>query len=141
MKTNFSHRKVMIIDDNDLFREFLAKITEIHTKAKVIQASDPKEGLALLLKENPDLLILDIEMPYVSGDKFLKSLRNSVKFEKLPVLICSALAQPEVVATMAKLNVMGYITKSSSKEEVLAHIVAALQKIDTIANDEKMKKN
>jgi len=83
--------KILIIEDNLTEAKLLKKIVLKIRDTEPILAKDALEGFAIL-RAIPDirLVILDYQMPYINGLEFLKKIRSTPLFEKLPVLISSA---------------------------------------------------
>lgn len=81
--------KVLVVDDSLLFRNMLVQSLESDPNIQVVaQASDPYEARDAILKYEPDVMTLDIEMPRMSGIDFLKKLMPQ---HPLPVVVISAL--------------------------------------------------
>jgi DNA-binding response OmpR family regulator len=83
---------------------------------------------ALLAGERPDLMILDINMPEVSGLDLLEFLRRRAEWKNLPVIMLSTEAADVTVDKAMKLGANGYVTKPITIEELEQAINAALQK-------------
>jgi len=82
-------KTVLIIDDEP----DLVKLTSFRlTKAgyKVVAATDGKKGLESASRIKPDLIILDINLPEISGDEVCRALKNDEKLKCIPVMILSA---------------------------------------------------
>lgn len=127
---DFSDRTILVCDDEDAYRKFLNKILSKFLKARVLIASNPGEMFEILKKENPDLIILDLQMPVMDGQTALKLLRENPKTELTPVLICSALGFESVIVNLAKLNINGFIIKPFEATTVL-------QKINQILSNQR----
>ena len=85
--------KILIIDDDNDFSEATKVILESRNY-EVISADNTKEGLILLEKENPDLLILDIMMENkAAGIIISRQLRKNPKFRKLPILMLTGMRE------------------------------------------------
>ena len=77
--------KVIIIDDHTLFREGLQRLLVRHDIDVISSVSNGDEGLNSILKHNPDIVLLDLRMPNVSGIEVLKNIR--AKNKSLPVVM------------------------------------------------------
>ena len=75
--------KILIVEDNIVIREALKKLLS-DNKFKVDSVSSAEEASVYLDKNNCDLIILDINLPKMNGDEYLKELR---KTSKIPVII------------------------------------------------------
>jgi DNA-binding response OmpR family regulator len=83
-------KKILIIEDEKSLRE------AIHDKLKkedfiILEAKNGEEGLAVSLKEHPDLILLDLVMPKMDGMSMLKKLREDVWGKTVPVIILTNL--------------------------------------------------
>ena len=96
--------KVLVIDDEQAIRALIAAILEDegHT---VVQARDGFQGLDLLEREQPDIVILDIMMPGIDGYETLRRIREDTHGDNIPVIMISAgvyQAPPNVAAFIRK---------------------------------------
>ena len=86
------NKKICIIDDDQDMRKVVS--TVLKTKDyEVLEASDGMQGLKLIESTNPDLLILDLMMPGISGMEVCKRLRDSERFADLPIIVISAITR------------------------------------------------
>lgn len=117
-KKQVRQKKIIVIDDEkSVARQTALLLTESGYRA--IPATNALEGMRLLGIENPDLVILDIRMPRLDGFEFLKSLRSGPATEKLPVIIVSALSDPESRSRAKDMGVVQYLVKPCSTEDLL----------------------
>ena len=101
----------MIVEDDPL----LTKVYSTRLKAdghQVLTASDGEKGLALAKKELPQVILLDIMMPKVSGLEVLGSLKKTPQTAEIPVLVYSNLGKEEKIAEAKKLGAAEFITKA-----------------------------
>ncbi|HRP02940.1 MAG TPA: response regulator [Candidatus Kapabacteria bacterium] len=119
---------VLICDDEESYTKFLSKIIDKYLKARVLVATDPGVMFEVLKSENPDLIILDLQMPVMDGEKALKVLREDHVHNSVPVLICSALGFESTIVNLAKLNIDGFIIKPFEATTVIQKIQTILDK-------------
>ena len=82
--------KILIIDDHPLMRRGLKQLIELENNFEVVgDAGSGNEGIALALKTQPDLIILDLNMKGLSGLDTLKSLRNEDVDARIVILTVS----------------------------------------------------
>lgn len=94
----------------------------------VLRATNGVDGLALALKNNPDLILLDIMMPQMNGLTMLEKLRADEWGEKVPVIILTNFGDNEKVAEALTDDVSEYFIKSDVKiEEVVTRIKEKLK--------------
>jgi len=80
---------VVIVEDNDDLRELLAVFLKMQGYA-VIAAEDGEAGLQTILRQPPDLVITDIEMPKMDGLSMIRELRRWPQTSRVPVLVLTA---------------------------------------------------
>jgi two-component system phosphate regulon response regulator OmpR len=101
---------ILVIDDDPnlllLLTKMLARIG-----AKTTTAEMGSEGLELLANVEYDLLILDLMLPDIDGYEILRRLRGETRYDKLPILILSARADPDAISKGLGLGADGYLTK------------------------------
>ena len=102
--------KIMIIED-DRFLSSLIKARLEKDGFNVLQAFDGEEALRLLKQEKPNLIVLDLIMPRVTGFEVLEAISISPELNKTPVVILSNLAQDSDVAKAKSLGAMEYFVK------------------------------
>ena len=83
--------KVLVVDDNRASRELIRAILK-SVRCDIIEASHGQQGLDLLRKERPDLVLLDIDMPGLNGFEVAKRIREDAAFANLPVVAVTAFA-------------------------------------------------
>lgn len=101
---------IMTVDDNPV-NNTLVKSQLMFKGYDVISATSGKEALEMIAEKHPDVVLLDIMMPDMSGYEVLEIIRDNPKTENLPVIMLSALANMEhhIEATMKGAN--GYLNK------------------------------
>ncbi len=113
---------VLIIDDDDLFRQYAKFILEKQLKIEVVGVKTPKEAFEFLEQRIPDLLILDMEMPVMDGYTFLRKIRMDRRFEKLHVIPCTALASKDLFASLLRLGIDDYILKPPTDKILITKV-------------------
>lgn len=104
--------KILIIDDDPFFRNFyIGKLTA--AGYQIVTAVDGNEGLEKIIKEKPDLILLDLIMPKSDGFEVLQKLTQNKNITTAPVIIFSTLDQQQDVEEAKKLGAVDYINKSS----------------------------
>ena len=81
-------KKILIIEDDNDFQDIYALYLQGESY-QVLTACNGKEGLAVLEKETPDLIILDLIMPVMDGEEFYVRLREQEKWRSIPVIVAS----------------------------------------------------
>ncbi len=117
--------KVLVVDDAQGVIDFLSDYVLRPHGYEVLSAVDGEGGLALALSENPDLIILDLEMPKVSGMEVLEALNE--KGSEIPVIVITFHGSETIAAQTFRLGVKNYITKPFKMEEILEAVEQALE--------------
>jgi len=120
-----SRKKVMIVEDD----EDLHLLYSLYLQGQdfdVVQAFNGEQGLELVEKENPDLIILDMIMPVMDGETFFVTLRTERNRLDVPVIIASV--NDRIPQRMYDLgNIFTTLKKPFTIETLLSHIHAALK--------------
>lgn len=117
--------RILIIEDNKDVNHLIAEAL-IKEGYEVITAFDGILGSKLLETEKIDLVLLDIMLPYKSGDVILKELR---KYSDIPVIILSAKDMISTKIDLLKLGADDYITKPFDLGEMAARVATQLRRI------------
>ncbi|RCK74588.1 MAG: sensory transduction histidine kinase [Ignavibacteriae bacterium] len=88
--TERSHPKIMVIDDDPTSVELIELILETEGY-EVIKTYDGREGIDLILKEKPDLVILDLIMPEISGFNIAYQMRQNPETKNIPIIILTSM--------------------------------------------------
>lgn len=126
-KENQQKKKILIIDDEVLNRAILEDYLS-DFGYEIYMASNGSEGVDMLAKTAPDLVLLDIKMPDKDGFQTLEEIKRSPEFANIPVLFISALNRSNLKVKGLELGAEDYITRPFDKAELLARIRAALRR-------------
>jgi len=110
-------RKILVIEDEDALREFISDYF-IEKNIDVVTAKNGKEGIYTARKELPDLIVLDIILPELSGWDVCKEIKKDERLKKIPVIMLTANSHPEHNLLGKSLGAVEYITKPFSIEEL-----------------------
>ena len=103
--------KIMIVDDEPINVMAVRKYFQDAGFTNLAATSDPRQIMAALERENPDVLLLDIMLPGVDGLHVLQSIRSSDRFARLPVIILTAVDDRKVKAAALELGATDFLTK------------------------------
>lgn len=113
--------EILIADDHAIVREGLKQIVADTSDMIVIdEASDGHEVLALLSKNNYDVVVLDMAMPGLTGLDVLKQIKRETP--TLPVLILSVHPEEQYAVRALKAGASGYLTKERAPDELITAI-------------------
>ena len=116
--------KILIVEDEKVLCDTYRQILELK-KFEVDISYDGEEALEFLNQNQPDLILLDINMPKLDGVEFLERTKANNKLKKIPVILITGIIQTEKIGRCLDLGAVGYVEKAQSPVEVL-------NKIDTI---------
>jgi DNA-binding response OmpR family regulator len=105
-------KRLLLVEDD----RFLRRACEVSLKQRgfaVTSAVDGEEGLRLARSERPDLILLDMLMPKLSGLDVLKALRSDATTRGLRVLVLSNSSREQDVQEVTRLGIEGYLVKSN----------------------------
>lgn len=113
-----SNIKVLIADDHDLIRQGLKTILNYEADISVIgEASNGKEALYMIETHKPDVLLIDINMPLMSGLEVLKVIKDQKLSVK--VLLLTVESDKKTILDAIEIGADGYILKGSSTQELI----------------------
>ena len=113
-----SNIKVLIADDHDLIRQGLKTILNYEADISVIgEASNGKEALFMIETHKPDVLLIDINMPLMSGLEVLKVIKDNKLSVK--VLLLTVESDKKTILDAIEIGADGYILKGSSTQELI----------------------
>lgn len=113
----------LVIDDDIWMQRILSKTLQSYGFNKVYLASNGYEGINLAIEHLPEIIILDILMPDLSGHQTLKLLKSIKRTKTIPVLVVSALSDTENLGRAVKLGVNGFITKPFTRTTIFEKLV------------------
>ena len=115
--------KIMITDDHPIIREGLKNLLELDGDIKVIaEAVDGQDCLSKLETVNPDVLLLDINMPLMNGLEVLKNLK--LRKNKVKVLILTVHNEVEYLMKAVEIGINGYVLKDSESAVLKKAIIS-----------------
>jgi DNA-binding response OmpR family regulator len=112
-------KKIMLCDDDTGIIEMLELVLDI-TGAQVLSETNSLLLYDRLVREKPDLLILDLWMPVLSGDQIVKRIRMSESLATMPVLVISASTDGREIAMKAGAD--DYLAKPFDIDHLLARV-------------------
>lgn len=102
-------KKVLIVDDSAFMRMLLKEKLSNIGLTEIFEAANGKQALETTKKQQPDLILLDIVLPDISGETVLTNLRKTGI--KTKVIMITAVGQKPVIERCKKLGISGYIVK------------------------------
>jgi two-component system cell cycle response regulator DivK len=112
-------RCILVVDDEPLNLK-LFNLTLIKRGYRVLQASDGYHGFVLAHDGRPDLIIMDVQLPGISGLEVTRALKDSVHTQNIPVVIATAFIIDEEKLRESRCN--GYMTKPYAMKDFITLI-------------------
>jgi two-component system alkaline phosphatase synthesis response regulator PhoP/two-component system response regulator VicR len=113
--------KILVCDDE----RHIVRLIQVNLERQgyqVVTAFDGKEGLEKIRSEKPNLVVLDVMMPYMDGFEVLKALRREPETESLPVIMLTAKAQDKDVFEGYHYGADMYLTKPFNPMELVTFV-------------------
>jgi len=125
----FTDMKIVVIDDDATSLALIEKRLRQHGYTHISPVLSPEQGMALVQKEQPDLIILDIIMPVMDGYTFCRAVRADKRLSSVPVIMISggALDSDDVMRETFGAGATDFISKPIRASELLARVQAALR--------------
>ncbi|KEO53340.1 response regulator [Thioclava indica] len=119
--------RILHVDDDDDIRVITQLALEVVGKLELRQCASGQEALSSVAEFTPDLFLLDVMMPGMSGEETLEALRRLPGMEKIPVIFMTAKAQTDDVARLMDLDSARVITKPFDPITLASEIVEIWQ--------------
>ncbi len=125
-EADLSASKVLVVDDNDQNIELLVAYLD-SLACKVVTASDGLEALDEIAKDCPDLILLDIMMPRMSGYELCRKLKSDPKTREIPVIMVTALTELADIEQGVESGTDDFITKPVNRLELTTRVKSLLR--------------
>ncbi|MDA8381887.1 MAG: response regulator [Betaproteobacteria bacterium] len=121
----FAPAKILVVDDAPQNVKLLRVLLRDAGYA-IVEASNGQEALDRLRTEHPDVMILDVRMPGMSGYEVCRTVRHDPRYAGLPIIMVTALSLPEERIKGIEAGATDFITKPFSRKELLARLRTTL---------------
>lgn len=122
--------KILLIEDDQFIRRICKNGLE-RSGFNVITAAEGDEGVKKAKKENPDLILLDLVMPYRNGFETIEQIKKDKQLKDIPIIILSNLGQESDIQKIKELGAVDYLIKSDFKiKEVVEKIKSHLARLE-----------
>ncbi len=126
--TNTARAKVMIVDDDaGTLRNIKSLLQDMYD---VVLANSGRKALEIIGMENPDVVLLDYEMPLMKGPETMRHIREKRGFENIPIVFLTGVNDRAQITAALALKPTGYLLKPVNKEKLLSTILDALNSVD-----------
>lgn len=147
MTVNEFDYSIVVVDDDELVRDLVTnglsqekcRITQAENGVKLLQYLEKTKRFSLLT--NPDLIVLDVNMPDMNGFEVLEKLKADPEFQAIPVIMLTRHDEDETVMQAFSSGAIDYITKPFEVKELATRIMSVLRrdrKTVLIADDDEL---
>ena len=117
--------RILVVDDEESIRQLYSDFLE-KKGFKVETAENGQKALDYLNNSRPDFILLDMNMPELSGKEFLKIIKADDELKNIPVMLITGVEEVKVISECLALGALGYIEKCTSLNEVVNNIGVVL---------------
>ncbi len=117
--------RILIVDDD----EGMTDLLKLHLRREGLEietAADAVIALRSIMKQVPDLILLDIEMPYMNGLEVLKALKSDPATSGRPVIVLTSRTDDDCYTEAKKLGADAFLNKPVAKERLLQEVALRL---------------
>jgi CheY-like chemotaxis protein len=116
-----SGKKVITIDDEPPIRSLIRHSLR-QEECEVLEAGNGNEGLELIRRERPDLIVLDFVMPVMNGAETLRAIRSDPRIAHIPVLLLTGVKDAEKLAPLLQDTLSDFLDKPFLVENLRARV-------------------
>ena len=118
---------VLVVEDNRAFRMFVEKVLRSKFyKVSILHAENGYAALKKLEEEIPDLILLDMAMPEMSGKELLLKIRSDERYKNIQVVILTGQNEAKVINEVTALGISDYILKPVTLEDLYSKLIRYL---------------
>ena len=116
-----SQRTILYVEDNEYNRKIVRQLLA-RTSYRLIEAVDGEAGVEVARRELPDLILMDVQLPKMSGLEATRLLRGDPGTGHIPILVITSFALSGDRERAAEAGATGYLAKPYSPRELLARV-------------------
>ena len=115
------NRTILVVDDSAMICHVVAQILR-ESGYTVVTAKNGQEGCEMARKHNPQLIIMDVEMPVMDGIKATALIKSSPETKHIPILIFTSLGGENDLKRATEAGCQGFLNKPISREAIQTEI-------------------
>lgn len=128
LSDNVTKAKVMVVDDDaGTLRNIKSLLSDMYD---VVVANSGRKALEIIGMENPDIILLDYEMPLMKGPETMRHIREKRGFENIPIVFLTGVNDRAQITAALAMKPTGYLLKPVNKEKLLNTVLEALNSVD-----------
>ncbi len=130
--------KVLVVDDNAQNLELLEAYMEELENVTTLAATDGEDALAKVAAEKPDLILLDVMMPKMSGFEVCKRLKSDPATRNIPIIMVTALHELGDIERGVEVGTDDFVTKPVNRVDLLSRVTSLLRlrHLDALGDDD-----
>jgi DNA-binding response OmpR family regulator len=128
--------KIIVIEDDPTFLDLL-RVHLTGAGHEVLTAEDAALGLRAIIDEAPDLILLDLTVPYLDGFEMLQAVRNDPATQKIPVVVLTGRRDDETFARARELGASQFLTKPVARDVLIRAVETQLGSAEPRARNKK----
>jgi len=121
-----SGKTILYVEDNEANRKIVRLLLK-NTSYQLIEAYDGEEGVATALEKKPDLILMDIQLPKISGMEAIRRIRADPAMAHTPIIAITSFALPGDDQKAKEAGATAYLAKPYSPRDLLALIRSTVQ--------------
>ena len=114
--------KVMMVDDDPLMTGLVQKYLAKAGYERFVSTNDPREAIALMTQEKPDLLLLDVMMPHLPGFELLEAVRHDELLAATPIIMLTAETTAEAKLNALQMGATDFLSKPVDPSELVLRV-------------------
>ncbi len=122
----FDGQTILIVEDNELNMKMFRDLLAAHGYV-TLETNNGAEALDLVRQHHPDLVLMDIQLPNVSGLEIIKSIKADAELKSIPVIAVSAFVTKWDAETMRELGCEAYLAKPITITSFIESVEAMLR--------------
>ncbi len=132
--------KILLIEDDNTTRMLLSRVLQKRFLCTVLEAANGLNGLLMIGREKPDLVLLDVMMPVMDGKEMLEAIRADENCRTLPVIIASDIRDKSTVNNLLGLGISDFLAKPINPDEAQKTVARVLTRIQSKPQEEALQK-
>jgi len=127
-----SRSRVLVTDDEPITR-MLVKLLLERDQFEVLEAANGRQAVEIAVRERPDLMLIDLNMPEMDGYEAIGRLRRDFTLATLPIMVLTSEEGPGVEKRVLELGADDYIIKPFDPEVLLSRVHAVFRRLKAVA--------
>jgi len=119
------NKKVLVADDTETVLALVSEMLE-HAGFEVLQSRDGEDTMRQIRDQHPDLVLLDLLMPKMTGFDVLREMEKDDRINSIPVLVMSGVYKEDIVTFLQHLGAQGFIDKETLNDNLVFRVNSVL---------------